>query len=726
MSAMSDIGRELSEYHDRLRQYLWEHSQESGEPDAGSDAALLLDALCGRPLEDYTRRFEASGRELAAQGGRLEIRLGGIKRHSAVLAAGLDEVLAEDPHVLSRAQRFLGSLVAEVVLSLARGYQTVRTRAEIEYAERARRGVTRLRALQSVNAVANSAMDLDQTLATAARAVAQEMNADLCTIFLFDTTTHGLQLRATNGPMPRAGRQFTLGMGQGYTGWVADHGQPLLIPDATADPMFAAEANAYPTPYRGLLAMPIIFFTVEKLQGVISVQTQEPRTFTDDEVSFLEIVAGQIAMSIENGRLYEQTDEELRRKIHEMGTLHRVSALVTSTLELENVLRIIVSQAVLLSGADRCVLFALDPATQRLQAVASHGFDDPQVARASLRGGQCCAARVVQSGEISMQVDCLRTTEGCFLYSHPEAQDDQHSVLCAPLSTMHGRLGALCVFSSQRHLLSTHQSQLVMTFANVAAIAMENARLFEQTREGLHTREFMVRESHHRVKNNLQQVAAILNMQRRRARIPEVEQILVESVDRIQGIAATHDLLSKSELGRAPIDEIARKIAGIVQGNLVPPQLRLQFAIRAAPIQLPTEQATGFAIILNELISNAIEHGFEGCERGEIRISGTRHGDMVTVRVADNGVGLPPEFSLHKAESLGLQLVRGLVQSELHGAVEMFELFGAPDIADPDTAAAGPDGDPARRWTVAELVFPVVLHTEPSGEPVPGVKAATV
>src|SRR5207302_10450684 len=100
-----------------------------------------------------------------------------------------------------------------------------------------------------------------------------------------------------------------------------------------------------------------------------------------------------------------------------------------------------------------------------------------------------------------------------------------------------------------------------------------NARLFEQTRQGLRTKEVLLREMHHRVKNNLQQVASILNMQRRRAKMPEVEQVLMESVDRIQGIAATHDLLSNTQLGMAPVDEIARKIVGILRGNIVPPHL---------------------------------------------------------------------------------------------------------------------------------------------------------
>ena len=726
----TDVHTVLQRHERELRQRLSDLEGDGRDPEPGSDAALLLDALCGLEPRMYLPAFETSARHLAEQGGRLEVRLAGIQRWHAGLARALDDTLAHHPTARAEAQELLGALVAHVAVVLAREYQTVRTHQVEEDAERARRGASRLQALQRINAAANSTLDLDQTLATAAEAVADEMGVDLCSIFLFEDISRDLELRATNGPYPRNGRHYSLALGQGYTGWVAEHGHPLVSADAAADSRFSAEAHAYGEPYRGLLSVPIIFFTVLKLEGVISVQTHESRVFTDADLNFLEIAAGQLAMNIENGRLYEQTDEELRRKVHELSTLHRVSALVTSTLVLDNVLRIIVSQAVQLSGADRSILFELDPTSQRLKAVASHGFEEHAVMESSVRVGQCCVGRVVRSCEPSMQVDCMRTDEGCFLRGLPAAVDDQHAVLCAPLVTVHGPLGALCVFSGQRHMLSAHQMQLVVTFANVAAISMENARLFEQTRQGLRTKEALLREMHHRVKNNLQQVASILNMQRRRTKSPEVEQTLLESVDRIQSIVATHDLLSNTQLGSAPVDEIARKIVGILRGNLVPPHLNLRFHIGPMPYQMPTEQATTLAIVLNELIANAIEHGFEGCERGEIRITGAQEGSNIVLRVADDGHGVPSGFSIQKAEGLGLQLVYGLVSSTLRGSVTIYCQAGSPDLAGPVIAARptnpvlpaisairheklnGTPNDPPldeRNWTIAEMHFPIAL-----------------
>jgi len=689
------------------RAALWERFQlKAGfAENAPVEARALFEAVCAAAAPtDLLAMCEDAGATLAQEHGALERRLDELQRWSDILATILDEALADQRDTLLAAHQLLRRTSLAIAQALTRGYERERLRIESDAERQARQESGRLRALQSVNSVANSALHVDQTLNAVARAVAEELDADLCAIFLFDETTRELLLRATNGPAPRSGRYFTRTLGQGYTGWVGEQGLPLQVADALADPRFAEEASAYSTPYRGLLAMPIIFFTMERLQGVIAVQTTAPRAFTEDESRFLEIVAGQIAMSIENSQLFAHTDQELRRKVHEMGTLHRVSALVASSLVLEQVLQMIAEQAVLLSGAERSALFVIEPADQQLRAVATHGFEDTVAQRATLPLGQCCAGRVAQSGEASMRVDCMRTDAGCFLHDLPAATGDLHLALCAPLVTTHGHLGALCVFGSQRHTLNQGQAQMVTTFANVAAIAIENARLYEETREGLRVKETLLREMHHRVKNNLQQVASILRMQRRRTTDAVAKQILLENIGRIAGIAATHDLLSNVELGRARMDDIARKIVGIVQANLIPLDQNIDFDVEAMPIKLPSEQATTFAIIVNELIANAIEHGFAGRRHGEIRLSAETLDEWIVFRVVDDGQGLPEGFNVQKAGSMGLRLVRELTESELHGEFTLFRT-----IAPPDTTSGA---DAPQRWTVAEVRFPqsVTLH----------------
>jgi two-component system, sensor histidine kinase PdtaS len=704
-------GQNTSLALDRAR--MWERVRQEASLPGESSAApgemrALLAAVTGAPSAEDMAACEEAGAALAGVSDALDQRLDDLQRWGDALAPILDESLAGAPERLLAAQQALRRASIEIASALTRGYERA-----VRQMQQADSGHNRLETLQRVNSVANSAQHVDGALNAIAHAVAEELDADLCAIYLFDETTRELLLRATNGPMPRGGRYYTRKLGQGYTGWVSQQGAPLQIEDALADPRFAEEASAYPTPYRGLLAMPIIFFTVERLQGVIAVQSTEPRVFSEDEARFLEVVAGQIAMSVENSQLFAHTDQELRRKVHEMGTLHRVSAMVTSSLVLEQVLQMIVEQAVLLSGAERSALFVIEPATQRLRAVATYGFTDLAIQQATLPLGQCCAGRVALGGEPSMRLDCMRSDPGCFLHDLPEAIGDLHLALCAPLATTRGGLGALCVFGGQRHTLNQGQAQMVTTFANVAAVAIENARLYEATLDGLRVKETLLREMHHRVKNNLQQVASILRMQRRRTADPVAKQILRENIGRIYGIAATHDLLSHAdELGRARLDDIARKIVGIVKANFISPEQVIHFEIGQMPAKLPSEQATTFAIIVNELIANAIEHGFAGRTRGEIQMSEDLIDGWVVFRVADNGQGIPEGFDVHTANSMGLRLVRELVVKELHGDVALFREYH-PEGGDA----------PAPGWTIAEARFPLPVapdegeSVEPAWEP---------
>src|SRR5437660_1287525 len=456
-------------------------------------------------------------------------------------------------------------------MALTRGYQSVMHQRSLQRDSLAQQLEQRFGALQRINGTTNSTMDLDQTLEIITKVVAEELHVDLCTIFFYDELQRVLTLRATNGPRPLGGMHFTLRLGEGYSGWVADKGCPLIVRDALADSHFSTEVRTYSTEYHGLMAIPVIFFgNEERLIGVISVQSAGSREFTTSERNFLEVVAGIIAINIENGRLYEQTDEQLRRKVHELATIHRVSSIIASTLNLDEVLQIITTQAVHLSGAERSCIFELDPDKQHLHVLAHYGLSSTNLQRSFLRVGQCCAGRSVESGQPAMAVDCCQNDKHCFLRGDPFASAEIHSVLCVPLEVKQKILGCICIYSSHRHMLSEEQKQLLITFANEAAIAIENARLYEETRRGLELKSILLRELHHRVKNNLATVASILSLQQRRTKSAEVRHILAESVNRVQGLASTHDLLSYEDISEARVDAIAPYIVGVANANLRP------------------------------------------------------------------------------------------------------------------------------------------------------------
>jgi two-component system, sensor histidine kinase PdtaS len=661
-SKVEQVERILAQHVSRLRVSLQHATGALSGPEEGSDAWLLLNALISsNDHPALLARFEQSGRALAEQGGKLETRIQGLQSYVDALASECNEIFKDEeigPRLLIGATSRLYQLQSLCLSALTRGYQGVIDHTLLAQQQLEKHIKHRQQALHRINNVSNSTMDLDQTLEITAKNVAEELGVDYCSIFFYDELQRTLTLRATNGPRPLGGMHYMLHLGEGYSGWVANKGRPLLVRDALAEAQFAVEARACGPEYRGLLAMPIIFFgDVESLIGVISVQSVEPHDFTNEEMDFVEVVAGIIAINAENGRLYEQTDEQLRRKVHELATIHRVSGIIASTLDLDRVLQIITTQAVQLSGAERSCIFELDGEKQDLHIVAHYGLNSANIRDIRVPVGQCCAGRAVQTGRPSMAVDCFFGDEYCFIRQDPTISSEIHSVLCVPLEVKGNILGCICIYSSHRHQLSPEQMQLVITFANEAAIAIENARLYEEARRGLELKSILLRELHHRVKNNLATVAGILSLQRRHTRSSEARHILAESVNRVQGLAATHDLLSHEDVSEARVDDIARKILGVANANLRPPESCITFEVEPCPIVIPSRAVTHLGLVLNEMVSNAIEHGIAGMAEGNVTIRGREEHGMVVVEVLNTGNGLP----LPLEEGLGLSLIRNLM-----------------------------------------------------------------
>src|SRR3984893_11987329 len=305
----SKVEQLLAQNATRLRTCLQHVSGDSYGPEEGSDAWLLLHALIGDDNPALLDRFEQSGRWLATQGGKLDTRIQGLQRYIDALALEIRDLFSqislpneeERTTLLVEATSRLYQLQSCCVLVLTRGYQHVMDQTSEERHVHSQQLEQRFLALQRINGVSNSTMDLDQTLEIITKVVAEELKVDLCTIFFYDELQRMLTLRATNGPRPLGGMHFTLRLGEGYSGWVADKGRPMVVHDAMTDANFAGEAHAYTTEYHGLMVLPIIFFgNDERLIGVISVQSSEVRDFTRDEVSFVEVVAGIVAISIEN------------------------------------------------------------------------------------------------------------------------------------------------------------------------------------------------------------------------------------------------------------------------------------------------------------------------------------------------------------------------------------------------------------------------------------------
>lgn len=181
------------------------------------------------------------------------------------------------------------------------------------------------------------------------------------------------------------------------------------------------------------------------------------------------------------------------------------------------------------------------------------------------------------------------------------------------------------------------------------------------------TKDATIREIHHRVKNNLQTVAALLRLQARRLNNPEGQEALNEAVRRVGSIAIVHEILAQMPEEMVEFDDIAdRVIAMTAEVALAQVGIKRVGSFGV----LPAAVATPIAMVLTELLQNAVEHGFAHCS-GNVQVVVARDADRLEFTVADDGKGLPEGFDLEATGSLGLQIVRTLVVGELSGRLSV-------------------------------------------------------
>jgi two-component sensor histidine kinase len=214
---------------------------------------------------------------------------------------------------------------------------------------------------------------------------------------------------------------------------------------------------------------------------------------------------------------------------------------------------------------------------------------------------------------------------------------------------------------------------------DVVMVLIHNATDAVAKERELNVKSAIIQEVHHRVKNNLQTIAAILRMQARRAKGEEARQQLSDAVNRILSVAVIHEFLSEDEYQPINIRDLCQRIAYQVQEVAGNPEQEIAIDIRGPNIRLPSSQATPVAMVVNELVLNALEHGLAGHSKGQIEILLAEEGNMVQMVIRNSGNSLPPDFDPRQSQSLGLQIVQTLVQDDLKGELQITSITPPPD-----------------------------------------------
>ncbi|MDH7601393.1 MAG: GAF domain-containing protein [Armatimonadota bacterium] len=506
-------------------------------------------------------------------------------------------------------------------------------------------------ALREIGQAIGSMLNIDEMLRQVAEIVVKVTGTDLCLIYLLDETGKELVLRGASGDTKNVVGKIRLKVGEGITGWVAQQGTHVVLPrEAWRDSRFKRVPLSQDS-YHSMLSVPLR--GQNGLVGVINVRTDPPHEYTRVQISLLDSIARQVGGAVENYNTYRRVEQRASR----LSTLSEISRRITSDMYLEEILQLIVAMTAETMNFKICSIMLLDESKQELVIKATQSKSRAYTKKPNVKLTESVAGRAVLERR-PITIRDVRKTPG---YQYPDVarREGLCSLISLPLMVKNEIIGVLNCYTGTPHEFTDEEINLCTAVANQAAISIQNARLLVQTA--------VLQEMHHRVKNSLQTIASLLRLQLKVGKVDSLEKALTQSINRIQSIASVHELLSSENLDDVPIRRLAETILSGTVRSLLPEDSSVRLSVEGEDFLLPSGQATYVALILNELLQNAVEHGLKGSVGSELSIRISRDEDNVVIEVINDGDPLPPDFDVRSHRKLGLRIVESLVRDNLLG-----------------------------------------------------------
>ncbi|MGA2173796.1 MAG: GAF domain-containing protein [Verrucomicrobiota bacterium] len=539
----------------------------------------------------------------------------------------------------------------------------------------------RLKLLYQVSNVIHSTLDPQQALQLILQEAVRLMRASSGSLALINPTNGFLEIQASAGQTPSVG-DVRLRLGQGITGWVARTGKPARVGVVRQDPryvMLRAEV-------RSELAVPLE--VMGEVRGVLNVDAEKENAFSGQDQELLEELAVQAAKVIQNTWLFEQS----RLKARLLQTLVSVSRTINSALNVNEALQLITREACVLMEARTCTLLMLDATGQWLDLRASFGAGPAYLDKPRLSADESFMGIVVRRKK-PMQLENVCESS---LYQNKDMAQREGlvSLLSAPLVFGGQVIGTLNVYTGQARSFSNEEINTLTALAELSAIALEKARLYERVvdqeeqlrqNEKLSALGLLAAEVAHEIRNPL----TVMKMLYHSLRLdfspgdPRIKDdaILREKMEHLNKIVEQILDFARStepKLGPVNINQLLDDLALLTRHKLR--NQRIEFVRRLAP-DLPEIMADGtqLAQAFLNLTLNAVEAMPEG---GTLTLStravrlGSRAGrpSHVLIEFRDTGRGMPEEqrrqpFSSllnttkHKGTGLGLAIVGRVIET---------------------------------------------------------------
>ena len=358
-----------------------------------------------------------------------------------------------------------------------------------------------------------------------------------------------------------------------------------------------------------------------------------------------------------------------------------MSQAVSEEIVLERLVEKLMTIAVEHAGAVRGLLLLLEGAELRVEAEAIARHDRVHVCFRRAGGvfvdlPDSILRYVVRSEQCVIVDDAAAP--------NPFSADDYlsrhrpRSISCLPLLKPGRLIGALYLENGLLpNVFTRARVTLLQALASQAAISLENARLYEILQASLSEKQSLLKEVHHRVKNNLQLISSLLSLQAERAEDSAVAALFADSRNRVRAMALVHENLYRAgDFGKVAMASHIQTLCAHLTGVYAVRDRAIELMLQIGDCQMNLDRAVPCGLLVNELVSNALKHAFpegrSGCVRVELQ---SQPGSEVRLLVSDDGVGLAPQIVLGHSESLGLQLVEDLTK-QLNGSIRVDRAFG--------------------------------------------------
>jgi signal transduction histidine kinase len=325
----------------------------------------------------------------------------------------------------------------------------------------------RLSLLNEISNVIHSTLDPEKALHVILREAVRVMRASSGSAVLINPTNGMLEIQAAQG-LPPSARQLRLRVGEGITGWVARTGQPARVSDVRNDPRYVTVNSKA----RSELAVPL---EVEgEVRGVLNVDSDRLDAFSAADQELLQALAVQAAKVIHTTWLYEQ----LRLKARLFESLVSVGQTINSTLNVDDALLVITREGAQLMGARMCSLLLLDDSHEWLDLKASYGAGEAYLQKPRLSVGESLLGIVVRRKK-PVSIENVQTSNR---YQNVEVarREGLVSLLSVPLLFSGEAIGTLSVYTGKPHSFSNEEIRILSALAELSAIAIEKARLYER------------------------------------------------------------------------------------------------------------------------------------------------------------------------------------------------------------------------------------------------------